>query len=160
MLTVKRILDDPGLKMPSVAHLGEDAGYDLFSGEREPVHIYPGEQKLIRTGWAVEHDPFVVYRRYDQTVFPVSLIAKQSSGQALKRMLDVKAGVIDSGYRNELKALLYNYGSDVQVVLFGDKIAQLVPIITLTDLITEVKELSDSARGLAGWGSGHTDGKV
>lgn len=161
-LRVKRV--NPNAKLPEVAHIGEDFGYDVFAclqGQYDPkteevytitVTINPGEQKIIPTGIAVHMEMLWAGHGYQ-----VGLIAKQSSGLALKRALDVKAGVIDAGYRNEIKILLYNYGNEPQVIRHHDKIGQLVPMPVIGGLVEEVEELSGSKRGLAGWGSGQTD---
>lgn len=155
-LKVKRILADA--KLPEVAHPTEDFGYDVFAcidggdnallePEWRTIAIKPGKQALISIGWAMEMESYVPWQK-------VGFIAKQPSGMALKRMLDVKAGVIDAGYRNEVKILLYNYGTETQFIKQHDKIAQLVPALVLTGVVNEVEELSDSDRGLNGWGSG------
>lgn len=167
-LKVKRF--HPNAKLPEVAHPGEDFGYDVFAcldvndypddevvnlvHREDALIIAPGEQKLVRIGWAmeVESAPGILIPH------PCGLIAKQPSGMALKRFLDVKAGVIDAGYRNEIKILLYNYGTTVQYIRHHDKIAQLVPIKVMAGLVEEVDALSPSERGIAGWGSGAKSG--
>jgi dUTP pyrophosphatase len=158
-MKLKVVKQHPSAKLPEVAHPGEDFGYDVFACLPEEsysgtsfapaccVIIQPGEQRAIPTGIAVEVG--------DGSLQSYGLIAKQPSGLALKRMLDVKAGVIDAGYRNEIRILLYNYGKQAQVVYDGDKIGQLVPIPVYTGEIEEVENLSESTRGLHGWGSGH-----
>ena len=61
------------------------------------------------------------------------------SGLALKKFIDVGAGIIDSDYRGELGVILFNFGGEDFVVNMGDRIAQLIfekiktPIIKETD---------------------------
>jgi dUTP pyrophosphatase len=165
-LKVKKL--NPEAKLPEAAHVGEDLGYDVFSGSVETVVIEPGEQKMIPTGLAFECESVRIVVEvpgaagYVQAAMqvPVGLIAKQPSGLASKFSIDVKAGVIDPGYRNEVSMLLYNYGTARQTFKFHQKIAQLVPVLCLTGAVKEVSELSPSSRGVAGWGSGHRDGKT
>jgi deoxyuridine 5'-triphosphate nucleotidohydrolase len=72
-----------------------DAGYDLFSTQY--ITIEPFQRKLVSTGISVEI-PQGFYGR----------IAPRS-GLACKNGIDVMAGVIDSGYRGEIKVLLINF---------------------------------------------------
>jgi dUTP pyrophosphatase len=172
MLKLKVKVVKTGAKIPVVAHRGEDLGYDVFSAEDDVVVLAPGEQKALRTGIAVEmgewqvpsFNPFTVnllatspMLGFNHFNVKAGLIAKQPSGLALKRMVDVKAGVIDAGYRNEIKILLFNYGKETQVFSPGDKIGQLVPIPVFAGDVEQIEELTDSKRGLAGWGSGQTE---
>lgn len=152
-LFVKKI--NPNAKVPEVAHIGEDFGYDIFACLDADVTIKPHEQTRIPTGIAVEMEGVLI----GPTGYKLGLIAKQSSGLALKRVLDVKSGVVDAGYRNEIQILLYNYGKEAQIIKHHDKIGQLVPVPVFAGEVIVKEELSDSSRGLAGWGSGHTDGK-
>ena len=106
-----------------------DAGYDLFSTEY--VTIEPFQRKLVATGISVEIPPGFYGR-----------IAPRS-GLACKKGIDVMAGVIDSGYRGEVKVLLisfnfegYNLKPNAYEAMFGssnkidikpgDRIAQLI----------------------------------
>ena len=166
-LKVKRIR--PDAKLPEIAHPGEDFGYDVFAcippfepGQpqeylyrtADSVILDAGCQIKIPIGWAMELSAFN-YTDLGFRELKMGLIAKQPSGLASKRMLDVKAGVIDAGYRNEIVVLLYNYGTETQYIKHHDKVAQLVPMPIYAGEIEEVDKLSESGRGLAGWGSGH-----
>jgi dUTP pyrophosphatase len=134
-----------------------DAGFDLFS--IETCVIKPLERKLVNTGIKIEI-PDGYYGR----------IAPRS-GLAFKKGIDVMAGVIDSGYRGELKVLLINlcqpsnpkgaissYESffgplDKFSVSQGERIAQLI-IEKCYDADWEEKEaLSESKRNEGGFGS-------
>lgn len=76
------------------------------------------------------------------------------SGLAVKSGINVLAGVIDSGYRGEVKVALHNtdYETDV-VIRKGDRIAQLLVQAVVTLPMVEVGQLSDSDRGENGFGS-------
>ena len=77
------------------------------------------------------------------------------SGMACKRGLAPanKVGVVDSDYRGEITVVLYNHGTQAQVVEHADRIAQFVITPVLTPAYTEVEELSDTVRNTGGFGS-------
>jgi dUTP pyrophosphatase len=126
---------------PSRAH-GGDAGLDLYAAE--PAHIGPGERWGVGTGLAVE-----IPEGHAGFVLPRSGLAREH-GIALVN----SPGVIDSGYRGELRVLLLNTDpADVFRVAVGDRIAQLVVApIALAEPV-EVDALASSARGDGGFGS-------
>jgi dUTP pyrophosphatase len=127
--------------IPSRAHEG-DAGLDLYACE--PAHIGPGERWSVGTGVAVE-----VPDGHAGLVLPRSGLAREH-GIALVN----SPGLIDSGYRGELRVLLLNTDpAETFRVEVGERIAQLVLApIALAEPI-EVEALSDSARGDGGFGS-------
>lgn len=138
-LRVRRL--DDGLPLPSYARAG-DAGLDLFSAET--VTLKPGERAAIPTGLAVEippgHAGFVHAR----------------SGRALREGLALvnAPGLIDSGYRGEIKVIVVNLDpSDVVHVERGDKIAQLVVQPVVGAELVEVDDLEATDRGAGGFGS-------
>ena len=141
-LQVTRLRDDAVL--PDGAYPG-DAGLDLVACET--VELGPGERALVPTGIAVAipdgHAGFVVPR----------------SGLALHHGISLvnTPGIIDSGYRGELRVIAINTDHTASfVVEAGMRIAQLlvVPIAALS--IVEEDELPETARGAAGFGSsGH-----
>ena len=138
-LEIKRL--DPGLELPAYAHPG-DAGLDLFAAE--DCTLSPGERAAVPTGIAIGiptgYAGFVHAR----------------SGRALKEGLALvnAPGLIDSGYRGEIKVIVVNLdrSSDVDIKR-GDKIAQLVLQPVVTPEIEEVEQLTESARGEGGFGS-------
>ena len=146
---------NPSAKAPFQAN-PSDAGYDLFSTEY--VTIEPFQRKLISTGINIEI-PDGFYGR----VAP-------RSGLACKKGIDVMAGVIDSGYRGEIKVLLINlnfegynlkpnafeamFGSQNKITINpGDRIAQLIIEKCYQVEWNEMKTLENSERGQGGFGS-------
>jgi dUTP pyrophosphatase len=131
---------DRELPLPVYAKPG-DAGLDLRASEF--ASLEPGERRLVPTGLAVAipdgHAGFVLPR----------------SGLAMQKGVTVlnAPGLIDSGYRGELKVLLINHGSEAVAIARGERIAQLViqPVASVT--LVEVERLPDSARGVGGFGS-------
>jgi dUTP pyrophosphatase len=132
---------DPELPLPAYARLG-DAGADLFA--RTEVTISPGGGRaLVPTGVAV-----AIPEGYAGFVQP-------RSGLALRHGVTVlnAPGLIDSGYRDELRVLLVNTDPvDPYQVRRGDRVAQLVVKAVAQVEFVPVGELSASERGLGGFG--------
>ncbi len=135
MLKVKKL--SPDAVLPTVAHPGEDIGYDLYASEdiTLPAHGAAG----VHTGIAIEFSP------------TAGGIVKTRSGMAKKRLM-CNAGVIDAGYRGELIILMENLGDQPYDIGKGDKIAQLLEHPFLAGEVVE-GELTDAARGAKGFGS-------
>lgn len=132
-------------KPPTVAHPGEDLGYDLYS--LNDVTLSANVVTPVRTGIAIQFDEFW------------GGIIKDRSSMALKGVR-TSAGVIDNGYRGEIVVLLTyhckEYGNSFSHydIKAGDKIAQIIPHPCHTwKHICVVSELSESGRGVKGFGS-------
>lgn len=134
MLDLRIVGDTPGY-----AHEG-DAGLDLRASDT--VTIEPGDSALIGTGLRVE-----IPAGHVGLVFPRSGLG--SKGITLRNAV----GVIDSGYRGEIKCALWNTTGEAYTVEAGDRICQLVVMPFATCQVVEVAALSDSERGEGGYGS-------
>jgi len=138
-LPIRRLRDDA--IVPARAYDG-DAGLDLAASER--VVLAPGERATVGTGLAIAipegHAGFVQPR----------------SGLAAKSGITIvnTPGLVDSGYRGELKVILLNTDEhEAFVVEPGMRIAQLVVMpVPVVDPV-EVDELPESERGVRGFGS-------
>jgi dUTP pyrophosphatase len=138
-LRVRRL--DPAARLPTRAYEG-DAGLDLYA--LEPIELIPGARASVRTGIAVE-----IPAGQAGLVLPRSGLAAQH-GIALVNA----PGLIDSGYRGELKVLMLNTDRDAPFTLAaGERIAQLVLVRVETPKVAEVEELALSERGVVGFGS-------
>ncbi|MDQ2630495.1 MAG: dUTP diphosphatase [Actinomycetota bacterium] len=127
--------------LPSRAHEG-DAGLDLYACEA--AHIGPGERWGVGTGVGVE-----IPEGHAGLVLPRSGLARDH-GIALVNA----PGLIDSGYRGELRVLLLNTDpAETFRVEPGDRIAQLVLTPIATAEPVETSALSESLRGEGGFGS-------
>jgi deoxyuridine 5'-triphosphate nucleotidohydrolase len=115
------------------------AGYDLAADE--DTNLWPGERRLISTGVSVAV-PAGTYGR----------IAPRS-GLAVKKGLDVMAGVIDPDYRGEVKVLAVNLGQTPIVIGQGDRIAQLVLERFEAAEVVQVETLDGTERGTGAFGS-------
>lgn len=130
--------------LPTKAYEG-DAGYDLYAAENQ--YIRSGEVLLIGTGLIV-----AIPIGYAGLVLP-------RSGLATRNMITVanSPGLIDSGYRGELKVALINHGEDAFDVTKGMRIAQLLIVPYLVDKIKEVPlnklPTSHDGRDAGGFGS-------
>jgi dUTP pyrophosphatase len=132
---------DPNATLPTRAY-ADDAGLDLYA--LESVTLEPSERASVRTGIAVE-----IPTGHAGLVLPRSGLAARH-GIALVNA----PGLIDAGYRGELKVLLLNTDArDACTLAAGDRIAQLVLVAVATPGIVEVEELSVSERGSGGFGS-------
>jgi len=138
-LPIQRLRDDA--VVPTRAYSG-DAGLDLTACER--VELGPGERATVGTGLAV-----AIPEGFAGFVQP-------RSGLALRHGITIvnTPGLVDSGYRGELKVILLNTDArEPFVVEQGMRIAQLVVLqVPEVDPI-EVEELPESERGVRGFGS-------
>jgi len=131
---------DRELPLPAYARPG-DAGLDLRASES--VKLEPGERRLVPTGLAI-----AIPEGHAGLVLPRSGLAMQKGVTVLNA-----PGLIDSGYRGELKVLLINHGPAVVAIERGERIAQLVIQAVARARLVEVERLPDSARGEGGFGS-------
>ena len=140
----RRLDGNPDLPIPTYATVGA-AGFDLRAAIAvdAPVVLAPGERMLVPTGFAC-----AVPHGYEMQVRP-------RSGLAVKHGIAIvnSPGTVDSDYRGPLMVCLINLGTEPFAINRGDRIAQAVvaPAPQLT--LTEVDELEDTARGIAGFGS-------
>ena len=132
----KKLLD--AASVPTRAH-EYDAGWDLYSSER--AFIISSKRKVVSTSISL-----AIPDGYVGLIWP-------RSGLAAKKGIDVFAGVIDSGYRGEIKVCLYNSSGVNFEINKGDRIAQIIfHKIPQTEML-EVDSLGDSIRGDSGFGS-------
>jgi dUTP pyrophosphatase len=137
---IKQLHEDAAL--PAYAHPG-DAGADLVS--REEVTIPPaGGRAVVGTGIAM-----AIPDGYAGFVLPRSGLALRHGITCLNT-----PGLIDAGYRDEVRVILVNTDpTEPYTVHRGDRLAQLVIQPVERSVFTAVDDLSESARGLGGFGS-------
>lgn len=138
-LAVRRV--HPAAILPAPSYAG-DAGFDLHAVEA--ATLAPGDRASVRTGIAIE-----VPERHAGLVLPRSGLAARH-GIALVNA----PGLIDAGYRGELRVLLLNTDrAETFTVAPGERIAQLVIVRAERPDVIEVQELAGSERGERGFGS-------
>ena len=137
----------PSAQLPRYAHAGlyGDLAADLFAAEAATLAPAgePGSTAVVRTGLAME--------------LPSThgALVEDRSGLAL-RGITTLAGVIDPGYRGELKIVLTNLSPTEQMVAPGHRIAQLRIVRRIEARFQETDTLAEAPRGGAGFGStGH-----
>lgn len=142
-LKVKRL--SPTAILPTRATEG-DAGLDLYADEN--VCFFHGQKCMVSTGIAVE-----IPYGYVGLVHPRSGLAAKKGVTVLNT-----PGTIDAGYRGEVKVILFKATDDgpnrpPTFLQQGERIAQLVIQKVELPTVEEVEELSESVRGIGGFGS-------
>lgn len=119
------------------------AGADLYACIDAPITICPGETKFIGTGIAME-----IPMGYGGFIYA-------RSGLSCKKGLAPanKVGVVDADYRGEITVALYNHSAEAKVIEPGERIAQMVIAPFLKVNFEETEKLSDTVRGVGGFGS-------
>ena len=138
-IQITRLRDDAVL--PARAYVG-DAGLDLAACEQH--ELGPGERALVGTGLAV-----AIPEGHAGLVAP-------RSGLAVEHGITIvnAPGIVDSGYRGELRVILHNTDrQETFVVEPGMRIAQLLVVPVPEASLREVDELPASERGEGGFGS-------
>ena len=130
----------PDARVPDQAYEG-DAGFDLSACDH--LVLDPGERGIVDTGLAVE-----IPEGYAGFVQP-------RSGLAARHGIGIvnSPGLIDSGYRGEVRVVLLNTGDEAFAVEPGMRIAQLVIVPVPRVRVVEAEELAASDRGARGFGS-------
>ena len=137
-MTIKFKKFDPLAVIPSRKH-EHDSGMDLYSVEAR--ELAPGERYTFTTGIGAE-----IPEGYELQVRP-------RSGLASKCGIVAILGTIDRGYKGEIRVILVNLSGSRYLVQVGDRIAQLVLARVELPTIEIVSELSQSDRGINGFGS-------
>ena len=139
MLRVKLLT--PTAKAPTIAHPGEDLGYDLYSAET--VTIPARGHHIVSTGISIE-------MQIDGRA--AGALVRDRSSMAARRVITT-AGVIDAGYRGEVRIVMENLADSPAEIHAGDKIANLLPYPVLTSAVEVVEDLAESKRNAGGFGS-------
>jgi len=131
---------DAALPLPAYAR-EDDAGLDLYAADT--LTLAPGARALVPTGIALAIPP-----GFAGLVLP-------RSGLALRHGVTIlnTPGLIDAGYRGEIKALLINLGQEPVTLNRGERIAQLVIQRVEHVTLAPVRELTPTTRGAGGFGS-------
>ena len=139
-IRVKKV--HPNATIPTYGS-AEAAGADLYACLEESVVIQPGEVFWVPTGIALEVPKGCAGLIYARS----SLGTKRGLAPANK------VGVVDSDYRGEVKVVLFNHSKEPQTLDPHQRVAQLIITPVLTPAYEEVEELSDTSRGVGGFGS-------
>ncbi|MGI9101195.1 MAG: dUTP diphosphatase [Terriglobales bacterium] len=140
MLKVKLLV--PTAKAPTVAHPGEDLGYDVYAAA--DITIPARGHDIVSTGISIEVT--------DDAGRAMGALLRDKSSMAARRLI-LTGGVIDAGYRGEIRVLMENLGDTPATIHAGDKIANLIPYPVLTGEVRVVDDLAQSKRQAGGFGS-------
>lgn len=139
-LTIQTQRLHPDARLPKYSHEGAwgDLAADLYSVESATVE--PGKTALVPTGLAM--------------AFPsdYGALVEDRSGLAVKGITTL-AGVIDPGYRGEIKVVLTNVTTAPITLKVGDRIAQLRVVRRIQADFVEIESLDETKRGEGGFGS-------
>lgn len=140
------IINKSSNPLPSYATPGS-AGMDIRANVQSSVFLQPLERQLIPTGIFIE-----LPDQFEAQIRP-------RSGMAFKQGITClnTPGTIDSDYRGEIKVLLVNLSNEVQEIVNGDRIAQLIVAKTEKVAWILVEAINESVRGDGGFG--HTGKK-
>jgi len=137
-ILIQRLL--PEAQIPKYAHTGAfgDLAADVYAAEA--VTLEPGKTVPVRTGIAME--------------LPSThgALVEDRSGLAVKGITTL-AGVIDPGYRGELKIVLTNLAAEPYLVEVGQRIAQLRIVERIEATFEETSAVNETVRGEGGFGS-------
>ena len=136
--TISLTRTQPNAIQPTQAHASA-AGWDLYACE--PKTILPNERAIINTGISL-----AIPKSFVGLIWP-------RSGMAVKQGIDVLAGVIDSGYRGEVKVCLLNTGNMPVIIEAGDRIAQILFQEVPKFKLIETTDLNETDRNSGGFGS-------
>ncbi len=134
-MKVKRI--HPDAKLPAYGHPG-DAGLDLFSIVDH--NLRPGEAWAVPTGIQVAIPEGYVGLVWDKSGISLSGVHRL-------------AGVVDAGYRGEVRIVMINLGEEIFVIKKGMKVAQMLIQPVAAVAVVESETLDDTSRGGGGFGS-------
>ena len=139
-IQIKKLFSD--VLIPKYETLGS-SGMDLAAYIKEDIVINPGDKALVPTGFSLS-----IPQGFEVQIRP-------RSGLAAKKSLTVlnTPGTIDSDYRGEVKVILINHSKVQFVVKNTERIAQMVICPVERVKLEEVQELSDTDRGIGGFGS-------
>ena len=130
----------PAAVLPRYAHRGPYGDLAADVAALEAQELAPGEIRAVPTGLAFEFPP------------EYGALVEDRSGLAMKGITTL-AGVIDPGYRGELKVVLTNLGKEPFRIKAGDRIAQLRIVRRMEAEFTEVGSVAATQRDVKGFGS-------
>jgi dUTP pyrophosphatase len=140
------------LKIKKLSHFKGDlpgyqsalaSGFDVRAQLDRPLLLEPGERAMVATGLSFEIPP------------GYEIQSRPRSGLAAKHGISIvnTPGTIDADYRGEVKVILVNHGLEAFEVKDQERIAQFVLAPVVQAQFEMVEELSDTARGVGGFGS-------
>ena len=131
-----------GAKAPTIAHPGEDLAYDIYAAE--DVRIAPRGSAVVPTAIAIELT--------SASGEPLGALLRDKSSMAARR-LALTGGVIDAGYRGEIKVLIENLGELPAEIHAGDKLGESDSLSGADHARRGGRRADESSRNRGGFGS-------
>ena len=140
-IKIKRLSGNEDIPLPEKMSSGA-SGYDLYAGVTQDIIVPKGKRALVPTGFSLE--------------LPQGIEAqiRPRSGLALKHGVTLlnTPGTIDADYRGEVKIIIINLGEEDFIIKRYDRIAQLVFVEIPSVSLNETNEISETNRGIGGFG--------
>jgi dUTP pyrophosphatase len=136
-----KIINQSDNNIPHYATPGS-AGMDIRANLQAPVILQPLQREMIPTGLFIE-----LPEGYEIQVRPRSGLANKQGITCLN-----SPGTVDSDYRGEIKVILINLSNTEQVIMHGDRIAQMVVAKVERATLELVQQLNETERGHGGFG--------
>jgi dUTP pyrophosphatase len=141
-VSLKKLSHAIDLELPSYATV-KSAGADLLAAIDANAPLLPGQRTIVPTGIQI-----ALPSGYEAQVRPRSGLAIKNGVTCLN-----SPGTIDADYRGEISVILINHGTETFIIERGMRIAQLIIAPVVSALWDEVESLSQTARGVSGFGS-------
>ena len=142
-MDLKIVVDEPIMEK---WYLNQIGGNECLTNNNNEYWLMPGEKKLFGTGIQV-----AVPENHVMLLYP-----RSSTGSKLSIMLANTTGVIDTGYRDEVKLCLVNYGDKAVKLEDGQRIAQFMIIPRPKLNLDKVEDNDEFRNGDRGGGFGST----
>ncbi|MGD9677168.1 MAG: dUTP diphosphatase [Vulcanibacillus sp.] len=140
-IKLKRLSGSEDIPLPERMSSGS-SGYDIYAGVTQDIIVPIGKRALVPTGFSLE--------------LPQGIEAqiRPRSGLALKHGVTLlnTPGTIDADYRGEVKIIIINLGEEDFIIKRYDRIAQLVFVEIPSVSLNETNEISETNRGIGGFG--------
>lgn len=160
---VKVLRDEKAKQYPLIGIKKDgDVGYDLPATEQVLIPAPTNDQRRAYLSFIGMGEEEKALQCLPKAIVPTGIRLEMSNSiwcsiearsSASSKMLITPDSIIDSGYRGELFAVVYNFGFMEHVVMPGDRVVQAIFHERIVADITEVDELADSERGTTGFGS-------
>jgi len=141
-IAVTRLPHNADLPLPAY-ETAQSAGMDLAAAIDAPLSLAPGDRAMVPTGLAI-----ALPAGFEAQVRPRSGLAAKNGVTVLNT-----PGTVDADYRGEVKVILINLGQETFEIERGMRIAQMVIAPVTQARFAEVDSLTETARGVGGFGS-------
>lgn len=129
----------PNAQLPKKAH-SDDAGWDVFAIEDQVIE--PKSSAIVKIGLKLAFLEEGYWIKFESR-----------SGMAFNHDVVAFQGVVDGGYRGEMKLKLFSFSNNPYIIKTGDRVSQIVLNFSLVDFNVEWGKVKNTERGSSGFGS-------